>query len=79
MGFDIDYEINVKDNVRKALIECRKEAGLTQTQVGELVGKGKTAVASWEQGLTIPDIETLYRLSLYYHKTINYMYGEEKK
>lgn len=72
----MDYTINVRDSVRQTLIECRKERGLTQTQVGEIVGKTKTAVASWEQGLTIPDIETLYRLALYYKKSINYMYGE---
>ena len=74
----MDFEMNIKENVRKALISCRKEKGLTQTQVGELVGKTKTAVASWEQGLTIPDIETLYKLSKYYNKTINYMYGESE-
>ncbi len=75
---DIDYEINIKDRVRKVLVECRKEKGLTQTEVGKIVGKGKTAVANWEQGLTIPDIETLYRLSQYYGKTISYMYGEKE-
>lgn len=75
----MDFETNIKDNVRKALIACRKEKGLTQTQVGQIVGKTKTAVASWEQGLTIPDIETLYRLSKYYGKTINYMYGESEE
>lgn len=75
----MDYVVDVKDKVRQTLIECRKERGLTQTQVGEIVGRTKTAVASWEQGLTIPDIETLYRLSLYYNKTINYMYGERDK
>lgn len=75
----MDYEVSIKDNVREALIECRKEKGITQTDVGKIVGKGKTAVASWEQGLTIPDIETLYRLSKYYGKSINYMYGEKEK
>lgn len=74
----MDRDYNVRENVRQILIECRKEKGLTQTQVGEVVGKTKTAVASWEQGLTIPDIETLYRLSKYYGKTINYMYGERE-
>ena len=78
MNTDTDYEISIKDTVRKVLIECRKEKGLTQTEVGKIVGKGKTAVANWEQGLTIPDIETLYRLSQYYGKTISYMYGEKE-
>lgn len=76
---DYEIEVNIKDSVRKVLIECRKEKGITQTDVGKIVGKTKTAVASWEQGLTIPDIETLYRLSRYYGKTIGEMYGEDKK
>lgn len=75
---DYEKELTVKDAVRKVLIECRKEKGLTQTDVGKLVGKGKTAVASWEQGISIPDIETLYRLSKYYGKSISYMYGESE-
>ena len=48
MNTDIDYEVSIKDTVRKVLIECRKEKGLTQTEVGKIVGKGKTAVANWE-------------------------------
>lgn len=67
----------IKAKIRKNLIECRIEKGLTQTDVGKLVGKSKTAVASWEQGLSMPDIATLYRLALYYEKTIAYMYGEK--
>lgn len=75
---DYTAEMKIKDNVRKMLIECRKEKGLTQTEVGKIVGKTKTAVAAWEQGVNIPDIITLYKLSKYYDKTINEMYGEEK-
>ena len=66
----------IKGKVRDILIECRKEKGLTQEQVGKIVDKKKTTVASWEQGLSSPDIETLYRLSKYYGKTISQMYGE---
>lgn len=65
----------IRDCVREKLVECRKEFKLTQTQVGELVGKKKTTVASWEQGQTVPDIETLYRLATYYGKTLDYMIG----
>lgn len=74
---DIDYFI--RDNVRNHLIELRIENGLTQTDVGKIVGKSKNAVGSWEQGLSLPDIQTLYRLSLYYRKTLEYMCGLEDK
>lgn len=73
---DIDYLI--KDKVRETIIECRKEKGITQTQLGDYLGKSKTTVASWEQGKSNPDIEMLYRMSKYFNKTISQMYGEEK-
>lgn len=69
---------DINDKIRRALIECRNEKQLTQTEVGKIVGKSKTAVASWEQGLSMPDVATLYRLATYYEKTIAYMYGEDK-
>ena len=73
----MDYDVQIKDRIRRILINCRNEKQLTQTEVGKVVGKSKTAIASWEQGLSMPDAATLYRLSIYYGKPIAYMYGEE--
>ena len=70
-----DEEI-LKNKIRSILIELRTERKMTQTDVGKIVGKSKTAVASWEQGLSMPDAITLYRLANYYEKSIDYMYGE---
>jgi DNA-binding XRE family transcriptional regulator len=67
----------IKKRVRLALVECRKTKKLTQAEVGKAVGKSATAVASWEQGLSMPDASTLYQLAAYYGKPIAQMYGEE--
>lgn len=67
----------LKNIIRKNLIECRKEREMSQKEIGKIVGKSKTAVASWEQGLSMPDAVTLYRLATYYEKTLEYFYGEE--
>ena len=67
----------LKNRIRHILIECRTEREMTQTDVGKIVGKSKTAVASWEQGLSMPDVVTLLHLAKYYGKSISYMYGEE--
>lgn len=77
MKEDIDYL--VRNNVMEVLIECRKNKGITQADLAEQLGLKPTTVASWEQGKSLPNIQTLYRLAQYYHKTIGYMYGEEKK
>lgn len=66
-----------REKIRNILIECRTQRELTQTEVGKVVGKSKNAVASWEQGLSLPDVVTLYRLARYYGKSIDYMYGME--
>lgn len=71
----MDY--NIRERIRQNLIAFRIEAGMTQTEVGKHVGKSKNAVASWEQGLSSPDVEVLYRLSVLYKKTIGQMYGEK--
>jgi len=66
----------MRDKIRNILIELRTENGLTQGDVGNLVGKSANAVASWEQGLSLPDAVTLYKLAKHYNKSMDYMYGE---
>lgn len=69
--------MDMRTKIRNILIECRIENKLTQEEVGKLVGKSKNAVASWEQGLSLPDIVTLYKLSRFYGHSVDYMYGLE--
>lgn len=66
----------IKEVIRKNLIKLRAEKGVTQTDVGLATGKSKNAVASWEQGLSLPDAPTLYLLSKYYNKSMDYFYED---
>lgn len=68
----------IRSGIRDVLIKCRKEKGLTQEEVAVLVEKKPTTIASWEQGLSLPNVQTLYRLAEYYHKSLEYMYGDEE-
>lgn len=68
----------LREKIRKRLIQCRTDNQLTQKEVGNHVGKSKNAVASWEQGLSMPDIVTLYNLAEYYEKTLDYMFGGDE-
>lgn len=72
----MDKDDKVRNHIREVLIECRTQKNLTQAEVGKVVGKSKNAVASWEQGLSLPDIVTLFKLSRYYDVSIDYIYGE---
>lgn len=68
----------LREKIRKRLIECRTDNQLTQKEVGGIVGKSAHAVASWEQGLSLPDAPTLFILANYYEKSLDYMYGGEE-
>lgn len=69
----------IREIIKNRLIECRKTNNLSQTEVGKIVGKSKNAVASWEQGLSLPDLITLYQLANYYGKSLDYMYGDAEE
>ncbi len=73
---NMDYEI--RSRVRDILIECRKEKEVSQKELATVIGSKETTVASWEQGKSLPSIDMLYRLSKYYGKSMNYMYGEKE-
>ena len=64
----------MRENIRRNLINLRILHGMNQTEVGKKVNKVKTAVASWEQGISLPDITTLYNLSKIYNVTMEYFY-----
>ncbi len=66
----------IRERIRKNLILLRTAFGVTQTDVGKIVGKTKTAVASWEQGLSLPDTTTMYKLAKSYGVSVDFLYGE---
>ena len=52
-----------QEKIGKIIADRRKKKGLTQRELGELVGVGYRAVSKWETGITMPDISTLNLLS----------------
>lgn len=55
---------------RDKLVALRKSNGLTQAQVGKMLGLGREAVALYEGGQRLPSIETALRLSRLYGVTM---------
>ncbi len=53
------------DSVRfgQFVAQCRREADLTQRQLGERVGVTDKAVSKWERGLSLPDVALLEPLA----------------
>lgn len=76
-NLEMDYIIRTR--IANVLVECRKEKELTQAELAKVIGSTPTTVATWEQGKSMPSLQMLYRLAKYYQKSMDYMYGEEKK
>lgn len=59
--------------LKDRIAAVRKTAGLTQEQLGELVGVSRQAVSKWEAGQTIPDAVTIARLCEALHVSADYV------
>ena len=51
-----------KEKISEVIYELRKKNGLTQSELGKLVGVSNRAVSKWESGVSVPSIETISKL-----------------
>lgn len=49
-------------NIAQLVLVCRKHAGLTQFELAELAGVGKTVIFDIEQGKTSIQLDTLQKV-----------------
>ena len=59
--------------LKDRIAAVRKAAGLTQEQLGELVGVTRQAVSKWESGQTVPDAATIAALCQALHVSADYV------
>lgn len=59
----------------KCLLELRKEKGLTQQQLGDIVGVGKVTISRYERHGREADYATLLKLARYFDVSIDYLLG----
>ncbi len=71
MGINAYNFIMTDFNFGKNLKEIRKANHLTQAQVAELLHCSINKYASWEQGRTEPDIESLWELCKIFNVNYN--------
>ena len=57
--------------IGKFIAECRKKMGLTQMQLGEMLGITDRAVSKWERGISLPDSSIMLELCSILKITVN--------
>lgn len=59
------------------ITQLRKEKGMSQEDLAQVVGVSRQAVQKWESGQSNPDMENLKLLSSYFGVTLDYLVWEE--
>ena len=62
---------------RERLFELRRQAGLSQEELANLLGLTRQAVQKWEAGASRPDMDNLTALADYFHVSLDYLTGRE--
>ena len=65
---------NFNDNIKS----LRKQRGLTQEQLSEVLGVSCQAVSKWETGCTYPDISLLPVIAGYFGVSVDYLLGYDR-
>ncbi len=55
--------------------ELRLESGMTQTEVGDIIGVKRYAVYTYERGLNYPEVRCLIMLADYFKVSLDYLVG----
>lgn len=66
-------------NFSERIKELRKEKGLSQEGVGNIIGVTRYAVYSYEKGRACPDMEGLIALAEYFDVSMDYLAGRTDK
>ena len=61
------------------LKECRKSMGLDRIQLADMIGVSVKTLASYEQCVHEPKIETMITLSKILNKSIDYLVGNDRE
>lgn len=56
------------------ILNLRKEHNLTQTEFGKQLGVSNRAVSKWENGISNPQIEIIYKICKMYGKDLDYFF-----
>lgn len=59
------------------IYELRKSKNISQQKLAKFLNVHQTAVSQWEKGRTMPDIETLKKLSDFFGVSTDYILGNE--
>jgi transcriptional regulator with XRE-family HTH domain len=65
-------------NTKSKIKIQRKLHNLTQNELGDKMGVGKTTISNWETGYSSPDTDSMFRLSKIFGCSMEYLASEDE-
>ena len=65
--------------ISKRIKEMRIRKGLSQQQLGEIIGVTKVSVCGYESGTRLPSLETFEMMAELFGTSTDYLLGREKE
>lgn len=65
-------------NIGSIIKELRKEKGMSQTELAELLFTSQDTISLWERGKSFPDITAVIKLTKIFKVSSDYLLGLEK-
>lgn len=62
----------------RKIYQLRKLAGMTQEQLAEKLNISRQTLSKWENGTSVPDVESVVRLSVLFHTSLEELLLEEE-
>ncbi len=62
----------------KKIYQLRKLSGMTQEQLAEKLNISRQTLSKWENGTSVPDVESVVRLSALFHTSLEELLLEEE-
>ena len=66
-------------NTKDVILELRTKKGLSQDELAEKIFVTRQAVSRWENGETVPNVDTLKLLSKFFDVSINTLLGSPRQ
>lgn len=68
--------MSVKDNIAKNIAGLRKQKGLTQSELADILCYSNKSISKWERGDSLPDADMLYTIAKTFNVDVNYLFEE---
>ena len=59
------------NNIGKNIVDLRKQKGISQKEITKICNTSLTSVSHWENGIDVPDLDTLILLADYFNITLD--------